>query len=149
MERKELKNIAKGLYVTDELTQRRIAELLGVSEQTISKWAKKENWLETKVKHHHSEEARSQYILELIDYQLRALKQFAQEKEDKGALVSLDKGEVDALTKLYANVKQKEITFDAYCRIINEFITYLETKDITLVKALFRYTDDFLMSKRK
>ena len=71
------------------------------------------------------------------------------EMHQRGILQPLDKGEVDALTKLFSQVKGKELTFDSLVNLIRELIEFLNQKTPDMAKAMVPYTNDFLLSKKE
>ncbi|MFC0182526.1 hypothetical protein ACFFJX_08115 [Pseudarcicella hirudinis] len=86
--------------------------------------------------------------MSLIDYQLRYLEQQKDKAIQEGKLVPLDKGQIDALSKLLSGIKQKEMTFAQIVNNITELLGWLQTEDIALSKALVPFTNKFINLKK-
>lgn len=68
---------------------------------------------------------------------------------ERGVLLPLDKGEIDALAKMFAQVKGKELTFDIMVNLVREVVEFLNQKAPDLAKAVIPYTNDFLLAKKE
>jgi predicted transcriptional regulator len=130
--------------------QKRIAEMMKVSEVTLSKWATEGNWKKKLAQKSLSKEVAEDVVWELINYQLKALKQLKDkwEKEKKEDLKLLDRGDVDALQKLYTTVKGKQIEWAQVVTIIKEFIDDVQERDLDTAKRLLPFAESFLNRKR-
>jgi hypothetical protein len=131
--------------------QKDIARILNRSEKTIGDWKKKNKWDDRRRQHHTSKETSSERLQMLIDYQLRALEQKvkAAQAENPDELKLIDKGDIDALSKMYAAVKGDERTWTDYVTVMREYYEYLQTKDQTLAKETLDHADTFLDLKRR
>lgn len=135
--------------------QKNIAFILGLSEQTISSWKQKHSWEEKRAKKNMAREAAEDYIWELINFQVRALKvkvDIQEAKLNKGEIDSLsplDKGDVDALQKLWTTVKNKQLDWSVVVNNIGELIAFVSERDLELGKKLLSHCDDYLNFKRK
>lgn len=134
--------------------QNRIASILDVSEQTISSWKQKHRWEEKRAKKNMAADVAEDMIWELINYQLSALKQKKERYEHEARngekeLPMLDKGDIDALQKLWTTVKNKQLDWSVIVNNIKEFIGFLSERDLELAKKLLTHSDDYLNFKRK
>jgi uncharacterized protein YjcR len=135
--------------------QKNIASILELSEQTISSWKNKFQWEEKRAKKNMAEEVSEDGIWELINYQVQALKmkkaKFEEQlrKKEINDLPVLDKGDVDALQKLWTTVKGKQLEWSAVVKIVKDYIGYISERDIDAAKLLLNHTDDYLNFKRK
>ncbi len=126
-----------------------IARTLDVSETTVSNWVTKGGWRDERASGMAIKKTIQDNVLFLIDYQLEALRQLTEEYRSAGKLKLIDKGEVDGLSKLFATVKGKELSWANVVTVIRELLEYLASKDPDLAKALVPHTDDFLNTKRE
>lgn len=127
-----------------------IARILGVSEQTVVTWKRKYDWEDQRRKKTLARETAEDAVWELINYQLDALKKikeaYRNDNADKPKL--LDKGDIDALTKMFSTIKGKQLEWSSYVKIIREFVDHIQAIDIELAKAIIDMSDAFLNKKR-
>jgi len=159
MNKVEQRAAAKELFLIG-WDQGRIARTVDVTETTMSSWVNKEGWKQERAKKHSLNDSISNQVLELIDHQIAAIrsnmeylnneKEFLEKKDGKPLPTPLiGKGEIDALSKLFAAIKQKDITWTHYVNVCKELSDYISTKDPEFAKALMEFTDTFLMQKRE
>lgn len=150
----EKKEAARLLYM-EGVTQREIAQMMRVAENTVSRWKQDGNWQGKKVSLDLLQDNSTQRIMELIDYQTRALdamrKQFIEEYEsgDLESLPLIQRGDIDALQKLFTTIKKDARKFSDYVVIIKEFFEYLQESNLDIAKELTINADQFLNEKRK
>lgn len=144
----EQKQAAKELFFLG-WSQDDIARTVSVTAATMSKWVNQEKWKEERAKKYSTNDSISGQLLELIDYQLEALRERVKTYKESGELKLLDKGEIDALSKMFAGVKQKDIQWTHYVSVCRELCDYVESKNPDFAKALLEFTDTFLMQKRE
>jgi len=148
---------AKALFF-DGWAQKDIARLLKVSEKTVVQWKKKYKWEELRQRYAGLRNSAADKIMELINYQLEVLNRikdrYDQQMTGDASLDELNQaliqnGQIDALYKMFAAVKGKEITWASYVRIVRELHEYLAAHDIQVAQALAPLADDFLNTKRQ
>lgn len=131
--------------------QKQIAAIFKVSEQTISSWATKGKWKGRRVVNGTAQATAEDSLRELIAYQLKALKlltaKWLSEAPDKPRLI--DKGEIDALTKMFSAVRGKELAWSGYVRVAREILECLRAESPALAKKAAPVIDLFLGEKRK
>ncbi len=145
------KEIARELFFLDK-PQKTIASIVKKSEQTISKWVEEGNWDEERALQKASEKGIKKRILALIDYELQVIEEETQAmRREGGKLKHIDKGHVDALSKLLSGVKSKELTFAEKIKLVTDFTEYIADQNPTLAKELIKYSDSFIykISKEK
>lgn len=141
-------NAGRALYMMG-IPSGEIARLLDVSDTTVSNWTTKGNWREERAAGMAVRKNIQDSLLSLIDYQLEALREITEQNRASGTLKLIDKGEVDALAKLFATIKGKELTFAGLVSVIRELLEYLNQKSPDLAKALIPFTNDFLLTKKE
>lgn len=135
--------------------QKKIASILELSEKTISEWKKKHRWEEKRAKKNMAQDVAEDHVWELINYQLAALKakkdRFEEDLRSRKIedLPPLDKGDVDALQKLWTTVKTKQLDWSVIVGNIKDFVGFLSERDLKLAQDILNHTDDYLNFKRK
>lgn len=134
-------------------SQKRIAEMFDVSEQTITAWKKDGNWDKKLAQEKELWQTNAEMVGKLIAYQLKTLNKMVEswEKEsetESGKFKLIGKGETDSLSKLYATIKRSEITWANYINVMKEFVEHLNREDYELAKVIIEHVDAFLNSKR-
>jgi hypothetical protein len=133
----------------------RHSRILKISQKTISTWKQKHHWEEKRAKKNMAEEVSEDGIWELINYQIAALKMKKNRFEEQLAkgeikeLPVLDKGDVDALQKMWTTIKGKQLEWSVLVKLIKDFVSYISEKDLDLAKSMLNHTDDYLNFKRK
>lgn len=156
MNKADQRTAAKELYMLG-WEQGKIARIVDVTEATISNWVNRgdgiASWKEERARKFSLEDSISSQVLELIDYQLTAIRekvqQWKDEKSQGNQLPLIGKGEIDALSKMFASVKQKDIAWTHYVNVCRELADFISSKDPELAKHLLDFTDAFLMQKRE
>ncbi|PKP09864.1 MAG: DDE transposase family protein [Bacteroidetes bacterium HGW-Bacteroidetes-4] len=139
---KQKKDWAKLLFLKENLTQKEIAERVGVTEKTISNWVndKKENWemLKSSVIVTKSEELRRIYM------QINELNTFIATREP-GQRFANSK-EADSLNKLAATVRalETDVAIADVIEVFKRFTEWLRAVDLDKAKDVIRLEDDFI-----
>ena len=126
--------------------QKNIASVLKTTEKSISAWKKKYEWdkkrAEAAIHQATSEEA----MWELISYQLQVLKKRKDTwlKEGDENMRLIEKGDIDALQKMFSTVKKEQQVWTTYVTVLREFMDALQGKDSDLAKKLLDHVDNFL-----
>ncbi|TKT89480.1 hypothetical protein [Dyadobacter frigoris] len=149
MNKDEERSAAKDLFMLGR-DQQYVARMLKISSATMSKWAKEGNWREERSTKFSLEESRADRMLGLIDYQIEALQATTERNRKEGeTLKLLEKGDIDALSKLFATIKGKDLSWSQYVNVTRELIEYVSARDNDLAKLIVEHTDSFLMHKRE
>jgi predicted transcriptional regulator len=142
------KDAAKLLYM-EGTTQTRIAELLKVTEKTVSQWKISGRWAEQRENLAMYEQTSIEMMHRLIHHQMKIIDQKITDQEESGELEAISTKDIDALTKAFACVRNTQITWSAYVKTVRELLDYLHSRNLELSKQLLPFADDFLNLKRK
>lgn len=156
MDKEEEISAARTLYMQG-FTQKRIAAIFNRSENTIGRWAEAGNWAEELADSHTFKHTSLSDVRTLITHNLKILtkiaelnSEFVDTKQTAKELQSLliERGDVDALQKLFTTIRGKEIEWDQLVKTITEFTEFIESKNIELAKELTVYSNEFINNKR-
>lgn len=145
----EKRDAAKVLYM-EGYAQTDIARILGISNNTVSAWVTDSNWKGQRVSRQLLEDNSVQRVLELIDYQTQRLIMVKNKwiTEDPETVKLIEKGDIDALLKLFTAIKRESTKFSAYAGVLKELLEYLQLIDLELAKQLAIHGDAFLQHKQ-
>lgn len=153
MAKAEKRTAGRVLYMTGKYDQNDIAKMLGVNAATISKWNKEDGWSEEFDRDTKIVNDSEASIRELIHYNLTILKAKARKAQKQledgdvtdAADMSLITGkDIDGLSKLYAQIKRKELDFADRVAIVSEFLAFTSTAQPELVETIGKLTDAFI-----
>ncbi|HRO08577.1 MAG TPA: hypothetical protein PK047_06890 [Saprospiraceae bacterium] len=144
------KSAAEVLY-REGYNQTDISKILDVSNNTLSKWARSANWREKKISDDLLQDSSVQRILKLIDYQTKALERRIQSwiDEDTQSTKLIERGDIDALQKLFTTIRQDAKKFTHYIQVTQELMQFIQHIDLELAQRLTEPADRFLNEKRK
>ena len=133
-------------------SQKRIAECLKTSEQNLTRWKKEDKWNDRLAHEANNLQAFETDIWELLTFESAVLKAKIEECKrliDAGETKlhqapTLDKGSVDTLSKLYKQVRQKDIEWATMINVCCDFIDSIDKEDNELAKTLLPYLDAFI-----
>lgn len=154
-----LSNKEAGKILFDQqVPQKEIAKILKVSERTVSEWVVKGSWKEKRAGEMLRKENTEATVWELIEYQTMVLKikkdrwlaviEKAGKDVDDKDLKLIERGDIDALQKLFTTVKGKPLEWANIVNIIKEFSAYVAETDIELSKKLMEPASEFMDKKR-
>lgn len=144
---KSKKGAAKLMYF-EGYTRKQIAALLGISEQTVSKYKKEGKWAEEMKLNNEIELNNELHVKQVLNYQIKTMKAKVEEWEKEGSLNFVEKGEIDALSKLYSIIKKKDVEWTTYIKIIKEFMQYLQQANLKVAKEVLEISNQFLNEVR-
>jgi predicted transcriptional regulator len=144
----EKKDAALHLYV-ENVSQADIAKMLKVSEVTVSNWANKGDWKAKRSKKAISEILIHERLVEMLEYHMELESKKIKDNRESGTYEPLDKESINTISKLYSQIKSKELQFDQMVKLLRQFIVYIETVDLTLAKGVIEHTNDFINDRRK
>lgn len=142
MKQSDKKAKAKSLYLTGQYNQKEIAELVEVSEKTVSKWANdpEDKWDEMKVS-----------LLTSRNSELKRLYKMLQNINDsideKTELkIPINSKDADAVLKLTAAIKNLEIETSIAEKVDvgTAFINLVSKEDTELAKQISKWFDIYL-----
>jgi transcriptional regulator with XRE-family HTH domain len=136
------KEWAKQLYIENRLTQKLIAEKVGVSEKTLSRWVNDpaENWDRLRK----SLLISKQEVLSGLYEQLDEIKKKVQQREPGQRYP--DSKEADIIMKLTASIEkiEEETNLADVFEVGKRFITFLQQHDLAAAKQVVDYYDAFI-----
>lgn len=136
---------AKLLYTREHLTQKETAERVGVSAQTLNRWAQADKWDELKVS---ITITREEQLKSMYRHLSEINNSIAEREPDKGNRYPTSQ-EADAISKL-ANAIDKLETETGLNEILSsfkEFLSWLRQFDIVAAQELVPLFDDFVKTK--
>lgn len=139
------KEWAKLLFIRENLTQKEIAERVNVSQQTMSKWIKTENWENLKVSITITKEEQLKNLYRQLAEINKAIAERNMEDGNRYATTQ----EADTITKLASAINKME-TDIGLSDIISTFkglLSWLRTFDIEEAKRIAPTLDGFVKSK--
>ena len=151
------KQAAHILYLNG-LSLKEICETLKTSYNTVTKWSSDSDWKKVKAEKSLREQTSQERIWGLIDYQLKIIEKITQVRSEeiekttspedlKKALI--ERGDIDALQKLFTTIKGKEITWDIMVKLTRELIEYMEKHHFKLAKQIAPIANEWLNEKRE
>ena len=140
--RQQQREVAQLLYLSGSLRQKEIALKLGVSENTVSRWAKADNWdtLKTNLL-----TAKKQRLSELYN----ELKEFNRMIAEKDGYKVADSKEADARRKLITDIKELETKYSLAQTITigEDFCELVKQVDYTLAERVMELYNGFINAK--
>lgn len=141
---KQKKDWAQLLFINERaMTQKAIAEKVGVSEKTLSKWVKAEKWDNLRKSLLVTKEQQLRRLYDQID----AITTEIAERDKKFA----NSKEADTITKLTSAIKNLEIetSLAEVFEIGKKFITWLQANDFEKSKEVVDLYDGFIKDQLK
>jgi transposase-like protein len=142
MKRNDQKDKAKSLYLTGQYSQKEIAAIVGISENTIGKWANnpEDKWedLKTSMLTSRTNELRRLYKM------LQNINDSIDEKID--AKIPINSKDADAVLKLTSAIKNLEIETSIAEKVDvgTDFINLVSKEDVELAKQISKWFDIYL-----
>lgn len=132
-----LKNLAFILYVEEQMDAKKIAEITGISETTLSKWVTNEDW----------KSKRDAFMLtpqKLIAYQYQQAGMIMELTQKESRLMS--NAEADILIKISTTIKNldKNISASISMGVLRNFNNYLLNIDLKLAQELAKHQYNFI-----
>lgn len=133
-------NKARSLYVTGKYDQKEIADIVGASEKTISKWKREGEW-----------DTMKESLLTTRENELRRLYKMLRILNDDIDLKAMEKipinsKEADALLKLTAAIRNLELetSIADKVEVATSFIDFVRKNDLEMSKSIASLFDAFL-----
>jgi len=138
------RDYARMLYLKDNLSQAEIAERVGTSAQTITKWKTDGNW----------ENLKANYVISRQETLSRTYQQINQifseleEVNDKGETITktISASKADTLCKLSTAAKslETELSISVYIDVFIKFGNWLREADFATSKKMVELQDSFI-----
>jgi transcriptional regulator with XRE-family HTH domain len=137
------KEYAKVLFTREDMTQKEIAQKVGVSEKTMSKWANEDNWEVLRASLFISKEDQIVRTYRMID------KLMSDIEEKRNGIP--DTKEADVLAKLAATIRSLETEIDIaqIVDVFKEFIGFIKVQDFKKAQEIIVLLDGFIKYKLK
>ena len=134
------KGIAKSLYLDGNYTQEEIADKVGITRQTVSRWVKAENWEEIKA----SVTITPAQIIAQWNRQIVEINKKINARPDGERFATTQ--EADALSKLAGSIKKLEadIGVPDCVSVAMRFLSWLRPLDIEAAKQFNNLFDAFI-----
>ncbi|WP_270766891.1 terminase gpP N-terminus-related DNA-binding protein [Segatella buccae] len=134
------KGIAKSLYLDGNYTQEEIADKVGTTRQTVSRWVKAENWEEIKA----SVTITPAQIIAQWNRQIVEINKKINARPDGERFATTQ--EADALSKLAGSIKKLEadIGVPDCVSVAMRFLSWLRPLDIEAAKQFNNLFDAFI-----
>jgi transposase len=143
LSKKQERDYAKMLYVSERLSKKEIAERVKVTEKTLSRWIDQEDWdalrkslLTTK-----------QHQISMLYDQLDCLNQDIATRDIKVATVK----EADVIIKLSSAIQRLEVetSLGQIVEVARAFIPFVREQDVAQAQIITKFFDVFIQSKLK
>jgi transcriptional regulator with XRE-family HTH domain len=143
-ERIQKKDLAKMLFIYENLTQKEIAERVGTSEKSLSKWQLEGNWESLKVSITITKEEQ----LKSLYRQLAELNKAISEREEKRFATA---AEADVISKLSnaINKMESDIGVSDIVSVGKKFLTWLRRYDLNRAQEITPLFDSFVKENLK
>ena len=135
---------AKSMYIHENRTQAEIAEVVGVSRQTIVKWCKDDKWDELKVSMTMTREEQ----IKNLQRQLSEINRTIREREPEAGPRYATAREADIICKLTDAINKLEYDVGIHdvVSVGNRFIQWLRPVDPELTKTFVGAFDKYIQS---
>lgn len=137
-EREQIKELAKMLFVHETLSQKEVSKRIGVSETTISKWSRADNWEQLRVSITITKEEQ----LRNLYRQLAAINDSIANRDQKYATP----GEADTISKIATSIEKMEsdIGVSDIISVAKKFTNWLRKFDIDTARDITSLFDGFI-----
>jgi transcriptional regulator with XRE-family HTH domain len=138
------KEHAKLLYTVEGVTVgKELAERVGVSAQTISKWINSEEWETIRASLIMTRESEVRRLYRVLTFLNDTIE--TREKEEKKPITN---AEADTLVKISAAIRnmETEVSISESIQVLKNFINAVRTSDIDLAKKITTEADHFIKS---
>ena len=140
--KKQEREYARILYVSERITFKEIAERTGVTEKTIGKWAIEDNW----------DKLRKSLLTtrqnQLVHWynQLEAINEHIEQRNGIPT-----NAEADTMSKITSNIQRLEVetNIGEYIEVGRKVLTFIQKVNLDDAKLLKNYFDEFINAKMK
>jgi transposase len=141
--KKEEKNYAQILFVSENLTAKEIAARVGVSEKTVGKWIKDGNWEKLRK----SLLITKQQQISMLYDQLAFINNDIANREVKVATSK----EADVISKITSSIQRMEIetSIGQIVEVAKNFIEFVREYDLAFAKDATKHFDSFIQTKMR
>lgn len=136
------RSMAKSLYLTGQYNQKEIADLVGTSVQSITKWKDEEDWESFKTSLLTTRESQLRRLYKMLEILNDSIDEKAKAK------IPINSKEADAVLKLTQAIKNLEIetSIAEKVEVGTDFIDLVKKEDYELSKVITKWFDTYLKS---
>lgn len=144
MTNQQKKEWAKLLFIKENLTQKEIAEKVGISQQTMTRWVNSERWEELKVSVTITREEQLRNLY-------RQLAELNKEIANRDGNRFPTTAEADTITKLANSIEklETETGLSEIQSTFREFLGWMRKFDLQEAQRLVTLFDEFIKTKLK
>lgn len=124
--------------------QNEIATFLGVSENTVGKWSRDNDWKGRKAKQIALQDNMVSQLNEIAAYQVDCFFREMKKKQEEVEWKPFPNGNFDGIQKILSTIKQDFNNFKLNVHVLKKLTEYIEQRDLELAKQLIPYVDSFL-----
>jgi hypothetical protein len=137
------KDFAKILFVNDNVSQKEIAIRLKVSEKTIGKWSKDEDWDKLKKSLLVTKDNQLNMFYDQLDFLNTNIK-------GRDYKIASTK-EADVISKITSAIKklETELSIGETVEVAKQLIQFVRSQDVVFANQLTKYCDVFINQKMK
>jgi len=152
------KKAAAEILYREGIDQKEIARMLGISEQTISRYVTAGSWRKKRIMQSINRQTSEEDALNALAHQTRIIRLISEKLSEKVTddmtveelkECLIPKGEIDAVQKLFTTVKGKEMEWSGLVKVLREFSQYLKDEDVKLAAEVVLHIDNYINFKRK
>jgi hypothetical protein len=126
-----------------------IADILGVSANTIGKWSSKGEWAKKLISMKTDEQSRTEITMKLMMYQLKSLEKMVDDFVADEQYVPLEGKYADGILKLYNTIKTEAVTYEVTIKVIKRLLVFCAAHDLETAKKLEGITKAFLAEEKE
>lgn len=132
------------LLFKNGIKQNEIAEMMGISENTVSKWSVAGSWAKKIIAEKTSEQTRTERTMKILNFQLECIENEVDNKIQEGDYTPLEGKYADGILKLYNTIKSEAISYEVSIKVINKFMEYIAAQNLEAAKIIVPLSRDFL-----
>jgi hypothetical protein len=125
-------------------SQKEIAKWLRVSETTVGKWARENDWKGKKARQIALEDNMVSQLKEIAAYQVDCFHRQMRDRLNGDTWEPFPNGNFDGIQKVLSTIKQNFDNFKLNVHVLKRFAEYLKEQDLELAKRLLPWVDLFL-----
>jgi hypothetical protein len=137
------------VFLTGEFSQKEIAKFFKVTEATVSRWAKVDDWDLKLIEKMSSDSEINDNAWKCIRYTMAIMARHVDEHTEKGTFKPIDPSLPNSLAQILKSAKPKEVKLVSMLDWCRELLEIVREYDHELAKKLSPILDEFINRKRK
>jgi len=125
-------------------SQKEIAKWLRVSETTVGKWARENDWKGKKARQIALEDNMVSQLKEIAAYQVDCFHRQMRERLNSEEWEPFPNGNFDGIQKVLSTIRRDFDNFKLNVHVLKRFAEYLQEQDLELAKKILPWVDLFL-----